>query len=522
MTETEKNLADNTDQDGQNQAEAELLAEIDSVGILHDESMYTGNGDRPENDADVQELLQDIEHHTEEDEPVDNDSVIADSLLGDGSDDLDDELNELLKELDDDVEQDADEINQESDTDQSHEEEEGQSSVGDDADLDDELGVEEAEQPEADNSDGEQEESHQDDDQLDQYPNENIADKLKAFVSDHKAQLIAGVVVAALGFPVLWVIGNAMATAASGGDQPQVVQAEYLNDLSALKKPVTVSEPLQKPAQKPIQKPQEPQEQFRQPADTQQPLDYNYSQSAQQVPEISESTVNPPAVATVQPTPEMMAAFNQERQMFEAQMRRIEEQRQKEQELAIQRERASQKRMEELELRLANPSAAQQPATANGTISDSTMIDKNTQAIMKIAERQQRFEQTLNQVGIGLNDLRQTANALRISVDQQSARLDENQKAISSIANSVIELRAASSGRKLPQQIGSAPKSTVKVRPTYRVVSAGHGVAFVQSNKRPGDIVQLKVGDALVGYGRITGIDGYGQIMTTAGRVKTR
>lgn len=514
----------------------ELLSEIDEGGILHDEEMYTGDNDTAEDDADASALMKDIEHHPDEEGDVDAESGnTSGSLLAGGDEDDDDNFDDLLDELEEDDEHDKDSADQEL-NEELGEAGADEGEAGESGEADSDAGESDADEGEAGESgesnadEGEAGEAGADEGEDDDAAEaETLVDKIKQFAQAKKAELIAVGAVAAVGLPAFYMILAPMFAVIPSDDAVVVQQASYMSDLESQARQPTIkpTAPKQEPAPTEKTNAESAGQQFRQPVQqvanapqnsvSQQGeagRDYNYSEAP-----LTQGTVNPPPVTTVQPTAEMKAAFDQERKYYEMEMRRIEADRRREQEQAQRREREQMERLAMLESRIASQANGE---AKGGSISDTTMINKNTEVIMRLAERQQRYEETLNQIGSTLNDMKRTQEALRKSLDQQSARLDENQKAISTIANSVIDLRnTATSGRSIPQQL-PAQQPKAPVRPSYKIVSASHGVAFVQSNKRPGQIVRLEVGDALSGYGRITGIDGYGNIMTTAGRVKTR
>lgn len=390
--------------------------------ILNNPTLEHGSdADVPEDNASVDELLNDIEHHPEEEhqEDTETDDILNDPLF-EGEDDDDDELSRLLDE-------------------------EGDEDEEDDLDVEsvDELGEE------TDEIETEDEESES---------GGTLLDRIK----ENKKQVIgmAAIVIVCGGF-MLFIITNVLGALSKGAQQQPVKQEAYLQNLQANKPkqatPATVPNTnngeltatiKSKPIPPPVQ---------NQPT---------------QVPTTEPVVPNPPAPVVQQP--------------------------------------------------VVHPAQTVQPPASSGeqpgSVSDSIMIDKNTQAILKLAGMLKNTDMKIHEAVTNINA---TQQQLRAQINQNSQLLEKQVTAIKSLADSVIELKNSNRGRG-SQVSYTAPKPRVFNQPTYNLITSSQGTAWVESRRHPSKLVKLEVGDNLIGYGRITAISPYGQINTTSGPVKLR
>ncbi|MEY8198491.1 MAG: hypothetical protein RPS47_04565 [Colwellia sp.] len=175
--------------------------------------------------------------------------------------------------------------------------------------------------------------------------------------------------------------------------------------------------------------------------------------------------------------------------------------------------RATSKRVE------INPSI--EGSVPENKITDSMLANKNTKAIMLIASKLQEIEKFNSDIKKVMRIITKEQKDLVSTVNNQNDRIDSTTTAINRLASSLDKIRT----RNLPNnsfQAASYPRKSISPirRPRYAIVSAVKGVAYVKSRVQPGEIAKLVVGTNLIGYGKITAINGYGDIMTVNGKVK--
>lgn len=207
-------------------------------------------------------------------------------------------------------------------------------------------------------------------------------------------------------------------------------------------------------------------------------------------------------------------AIEQSEMQGNAEYNRIQEQ------IIMERSAQEQQRLNDAQRSAALMQSRAAVANSSATPSDSEMVNKNTAAILKIAEKLRDYEQSQNDIKQVLNNVSVELNNVRVQLSEQQKQINKTTDVVNLVGKRINNLPGGGGQYTYTGPRNGKPAYSEPTRPAYTVVSAASGVAFVKSLIRAGDLVELRVGSNLRGYGRITAINGYGEIMTVSGRVK--
>ena len=170
-------------------------------------------------------------------------------------------------------------------------------------------------------------------------------------------------------------------------------------------------------------------------------------------------------------------------------------------------------------IQLQQPTAKQQP------VSDREMIDKNVQTIIKLGTRMQGYEQLMNSMQQTLTSIKTEQRLVRQQLESNNTAITQQQKSLEELADTLVQLRR--NGAQAPSRdsyVSRRPSATVDpkpTQPTYEVIAASPESIIIRS-KKTGKPVTISVGTNLIGYGKVTAVNGFGQILTVSGPVKTK
>ncbi len=158
---------------------------------------------------------------------------------------------------------------------------------------------------------------------------------------------------------------------------------------------------------------------------------------------------------------------------------------------------------------------------SSNTITDGMLANKNTKAIMLLASKVQEYEQYNADIKQVMKIVTSEQRRLGEMVENQNTRIDNTILAINNLSEELKNVRTSNTaGNAFQAKQYTRSSSRPISRPGYKVVGSVPGIAYVRSRVKPNEIVKIVVGTNLIGYGKVTAINGYGDIMTIHGKVK--